>query len=183
MKQCLTIHIASIYEGKKPYMCTVCDFKCSVKDNLTKHIASVHEGRKPFKCLICVFKCSEKGKLNKHIASVHEGKKPYKCTVRDYKCSARGNLNIHMLQFMRARDHLSVSFAITSFQQNRVWLNILHQFRSIVDTTSYFALSYLHIFCLPPLFLYRDWTLWKPVNSFSPLWHFFANLATFYHFW
>ena len=142
-KQCLTIHIASIYEGKKPYMCTVCDFKCSVKDNLTKHIASVHEGRKPFKCLICVFKCSEKGKLNKHIASVHEGKKPYKCTVRDYKCSARGNLNIHMLQFMRARDHLSVSFAITSFQQNRVWLNILHQFMSIVDTISYYAMSYL----------------------------------------
>ena len=39
------------------------------------HAASVHEGKKPFKCDICDYRCSLKGSMKTHVSSVHEGKK------------------------------------------------------------------------------------------------------------
>ena len=42
---------------------------------MTIHVASVHEGKKPFKCDVCGYRLSQKGSLKRHVASVHEGKK------------------------------------------------------------------------------------------------------------
>ena len=40
-------HIASVHEGKKPYMCKICDTKFAAKQGLQKHISTVHAGILP----------------------------------------------------------------------------------------------------------------------------------------
>ena len=46
----MNMHVASVHEGKKPFMCDICDYNCSRMGNLNKHVVSVHEGKKLFKC-------------------------------------------------------------------------------------------------------------------------------------
>ena len=67
----LSKHMASVHDGKKPFNCSICDHKFSIKQSLTKHIASVHEGKKPYNCSICNQKFSSKQSLTRHIGSVH----------------------------------------------------------------------------------------------------------------
>ena len=57
-------HIGAIHEGKKPFRCDICDYRCSQKSSLTRHIAQVHERKRPFKCEICDYSCSRKHMLN-----------------------------------------------------------------------------------------------------------------------
>ena len=38
----------------------LCDYSCSQKRVMTNHIASLHEGKRPFRCDICEYKCSYK---------------------------------------------------------------------------------------------------------------------------
>ena len=73
-KRNMNVHVASAHEGKKPFKCAICGYRCSRNSNLKRHVASVHEENKPFKCDICDYSCSRKGKLKQHVASVHEGK-------------------------------------------------------------------------------------------------------------
>ena len=42
-------HVASGYEGKKPFKCDICDYRYPVKTKMKTYFASVHEGYKPFK--------------------------------------------------------------------------------------------------------------------------------------
>ena len=95
-KATLIRHIATIHEGKKPFGCTVCDYKCSQKGALKTHIESVHEGKKPFKCSFCDYNCSIKAVLTTHISSVHEGKKPYNCSICHYRCTTNQSLIKHV---------------------------------------------------------------------------------------
>ena len=44
-------------------------------DNFTSYILSVHEKKKPFKCSICDYKSTYDESLSKHITTIHEGKK------------------------------------------------------------------------------------------------------------
>ena len=73
----LKIHIATVHEKKKPFVCSMCPSKFADKGHLDKHIGNVHEKKKPFVCSICPSKFAEKGHLDKHIGAVHEKKKPY----------------------------------------------------------------------------------------------------------
>ena len=57
---------------KKPFLCEICDYTCSLKSILKKHILSDHEGNKPFNCEVCDCRSFRKGDLKKHISSVHE---------------------------------------------------------------------------------------------------------------
>ena len=34
---------------KKPFKCSLCPYKCGLKDSLYRHIATVHEKKKPLK--------------------------------------------------------------------------------------------------------------------------------------
>ena len=45
------------------------------KHNLKKHIESFHEGKKAFVCNICDRRLEQKIHLKNHIKSVHEGKR------------------------------------------------------------------------------------------------------------
>ena len=63
-KGSLKMHIESVQEAKKPFLCNDCVL-----------ILSVHEGKEPFLCNDCgkVFTC--KRNLIEHIESIHERKK------------------------------------------------------------------------------------------------------------
>ena len=67
-------HVASGYEGKKPFKCDICDYSFSQKGNMKSHVASVHEGKKSFKCDIWDYSCSLKGHMISHVATVKEKK-------------------------------------------------------------------------------------------------------------
>ena len=58
------------------FKCTLCDNAAfTQKHNLKKHIESFHEGKKAFICNICNLRFTQNGGLKKHIESVHEGNK------------------------------------------------------------------------------------------------------------
>ena len=46
-------HVTMVHEGKKPFICDICDYNCSLKSTMNIHVASVHEEKKPFTCFIC----------------------------------------------------------------------------------------------------------------------------------
>ena len=50
-------------EKSKSFKCNTCKKGFKLKGSLTKHVASVHEGKKPFKCEICDYKCTQSGHL------------------------------------------------------------------------------------------------------------------------
>ena len=61
---------------EKKFKGTLCDCAAFTQDhNLTKHIESVHEGKKAFICNICDRRFLQKIHLKNHIKSVHEGNK------------------------------------------------------------------------------------------------------------
>ena len=68
-------HITLVHEEKKPFKCSVCEYKYSESSNINRQIASVHERKKPFNCKICKPSFSEKGNMVLHISAIHEGKK------------------------------------------------------------------------------------------------------------
>ena len=39
-------HVESVYEGKKPFRCGICDNSCSSKSTMKTHIALDHEEKK-----------------------------------------------------------------------------------------------------------------------------------------
>ena len=77
-------NVASVHEGKRPFNCETCDYRCSKKCHLKKHVEIVHKGKKPFQCEFCDHTFSQKGHLKRHVASVHEGRKSFKCGICDY---------------------------------------------------------------------------------------------------
>ena len=65
-KGSLKMHIESVHEAKKPFLCNDCVL-----------ILSVHEGKEPFVRNDCGKTFSQPQNLNLHIESVHEGRKPF----------------------------------------------------------------------------------------------------------
>ena len=45
----LNRHIESVHEGKRPFMCNICDTNFALKCNMKRHISSVHEWKKHLK--------------------------------------------------------------------------------------------------------------------------------------
>ena len=67
-------NIVSVHEGKKPFKCDICDYRCSQKVNMNRHVASVHEEKKPFKCEICDATFTQKSSLKTHMTNIHQEK-------------------------------------------------------------------------------------------------------------
>ena len=70
----MTRHVGSVHEGKKPFKCEICDFRCSLKGTMKSHVESVHEGKKPFKCDICNYCCFLRHQMKQHVKKKHGGK-------------------------------------------------------------------------------------------------------------
>lgn len=63
------VHISTVYEGKKPFICNICDSSFTQKFHLNDHIVTVHEENKFFKCNISDSVFTTKPNLKNHIAS------------------------------------------------------------------------------------------------------------------
>ena len=118
---------STLHEGKKPFNCSICDYKCSQKRNLTRHIASVHEGKKPNNCSICDYKCLKRGiwlsTFQLFMRERSHSIVPFVITT----VHKRGTWLCTLHQFIRAKNHMSVQFVITNVQQSRAWLSTLLQ--------------------------------------------------------
>ena len=64
---------------KNTFKLGIYDAAFSQKGYLKMHIESVHEAKKQFLCNDCVSSFSWKGHMNGLTESVHEGKKPFLC--------------------------------------------------------------------------------------------------------
>lgn len=81
---------------EKPYICTLCDYRCTQKSYLVRHIQCKHTGEKPFVCDLCGFRCREKGNLKSHMQYKHTKEKKFSCHLCKYKCIERNSLNKHL---------------------------------------------------------------------------------------
>ena len=98
----LNCHIASVHEGKKPFLqCEYCNMKFTSKRftdqkwSLMRHIASVHDGKKRFECDICNKQYTNKVGLEAHISTDHVGEKPFQCSSCDAKYAYKAHLSRH----------------------------------------------------------------------------------------
>ena len=58
----LDIHIYEHHEGNiRKFACTLCKSRFHRKAHLRTHNEFVHEGKKPFDCSFCDYKCSQRG--------------------------------------------------------------------------------------------------------------------------
>ena len=89
-------HIDVIHEEKKPYQCSICEYRCTMKGKMNRHINSVHEGKKPHKCSICDHCFALKHQLKVHISAIHDGKKPNKCSICDRCFALKQQLKVHI---------------------------------------------------------------------------------------
>uniref|UniRef100_A0A146L4C6 Zinc finger protein 568 n=1 Tax=Lygus hesperus TaxID=30085 RepID=A0A146L4C6_LYGHE len=83
-----------VHSGKKPYKCTKCDYRGTLKASLQSHMR-VHESCK-FKCDQCDFKARRSYGLKIHKRVNHTGERPYACEICDRKYPDCGALNFHM---------------------------------------------------------------------------------------
>ena len=95
-KHILKRHIASVHEGKKPFVvCDTCDARFASKYDMKGHISSVHEGKKLFKCTNC-------DACYKHISTLHEIKR-FRCAKYDATFTQKANLNLHKKSFHKVK--------------------------------------------------------------------------------
>ena len=73
-------HVKSVHEEKTfKHQCNICGKSVN---KLEEHIRAVHDKVKPFICSICGYKCGKQNQLDKHMEWVHDDKKvrPFKCS-------------------------------------------------------------------------------------------------------
>uniref|UniRef100_A0A672ZF73 C2H2-type domain-containing protein n=2 Tax=Sphaeramia orbicularis TaxID=375764 RepID=A0A672ZF73_9TELE len=79
---------------ERPFPCSHCGKRFSLKGNLNRHIRH-HTGERPFRCSDCDKSFKDSGSLTSHMRC-HTGEQPYKCLVCGKSFSGRGNMNRHM---------------------------------------------------------------------------------------
>ena len=96
MKQVLENHLSVVHNDMKLHVCSHCAKSFGHINTLKNHIAVVHEGIKPFQCNVCAEMFSAKCELNLHITAVHEGKKLNKCPECEKSFGFKSNLTTHI---------------------------------------------------------------------------------------
>merc|ERR1719187_699944 len=81
------------HTGEKPYQCSVCEKRFSIKNSLNKHMR-IHTGEKPYHCSICEKRFSQNKYLINHMRT-HTGEKPYQCSICEKSFNQLCNLNMH----------------------------------------------------------------------------------------
>lgn len=61
----------TIHSTERPYNCSFCEYRCTIKGRLNNHIKVIHTDGKPFSCSQCQFNCKAKGNLTQHTKMIH----------------------------------------------------------------------------------------------------------------
>ena len=72
------------HEGKKPYLCQICNKSFNEKGNLKTHLR-FHSELRPFKCSFCTKSYKTNGHLKDHIEIQHKKIKKYICEICNKK--------------------------------------------------------------------------------------------------
>uniref|UniRef100_A0ABD2X6S1 C2H2-type domain-containing protein n=1 Tax=Trichogramma kaykai TaxID=54128 RepID=A0ABD2X6S1_9HYME len=78
-KKGLFLHITTVHEGRKDFVCGNCEKKFGRKHHLFMHQKIIHDRCKDFACDKCEKKFGHKWILLFHQRTVHEGQKDYEC--------------------------------------------------------------------------------------------------------
>ena len=89
----LKIHMKT-HTGKKPHLCTQCDYSSARLGSLKRHILT-HTGEKPHKCTQCDYSSTRLECIKRHILT-HTGERLHQCTQCDYSSRKAADLNRHM---------------------------------------------------------------------------------------
>ena len=91
----------SIHNMTKPNKCTICESSFTAKWSLTNHMIAVHEGKRPYHCSVCHWKCRNRLSLNKHfkktghISSDPESANENKCSICNISYAKTAHLTVH----------------------------------------------------------------------------------------
>ncbi|CAB0034717.1 unnamed protein product [Trichogramma brassicae] len=117
--------LSEIHEGRKDYVCNLCEKKFGQKSDLVKHQRIVHEGRKDFACGKCERKFGYKSDLLKHQKIVHEGRRDYPCK----NCEKKYGQKIDLFRHQRTVHEGRKDFVCDKCEQKfgRKWILLMHQ--------------------------------------------------------
>ena len=67
-------HIRAVHDKVKPFICSICRYKCGKQNQLDKHMEWVHDDKKvrTFKCSKCSASFKDEPSLIKHVKLAHE---------------------------------------------------------------------------------------------------------------
>ena len=85
----------------KPYVCTMCNYKCSQKRRMENHLDGVHNNIKNFKCDKCNYRCTERYMLTVHDNAVHKKLRPHKCSECERRFSEKKKMVRHVNEVHR----------------------------------------------------------------------------------
>ncbi|RXG59710.1 Zinc finger protein [Armadillidium vulgare] len=81
-------------KSRRLHTCSYCPYRTVNVTNLKYHTMFKHTKEKPFQCSVCSKRFSMKSNLNKHMR-IHTGEKPYQCDKCDMRFAQKIHLRYH----------------------------------------------------------------------------------------
>ena len=136
-KKLLQSGISSVYEGKKPFKCDICDSTFVKKGSLHDHTRTQHEGVKAYECNICKMRFGDKSHVYNHKKGVHQKDKPFKCPICiTYSSMYQSALNIHIAAVHEGKKPFECSNCNSKFASNslmRRHYKLIHEDKSLEE--------------------------------------------------